>query len=652
MDGATYSRAGLARDLLAQHRRRYAALFAFVAAVAVPFALFAESWIGAGRAWIVEGDVFRAAATNSQLELMRTFALGTLVLAGVSSLAMVAAVVRFVLSPRVREMRVLRQVGASPAQLRRLLIREVLLVAAAGATVGVLVSLPLFAPYVRLQAALGLAPESVEIPVNAAGIAFAWGVLVVVTLAGAARMIRAMSTGREDDASGPRPRRSRLRPVVAIVLAGCVAALALASGESESLPLDAIMLLLIPASAMLAVTALPYLVSGFSWLLTRIPMTGRNPHLLLAVHGFRAVRDRNVPALPAALLLGFLVPLALVMATGQNVSVVENYAGLQATHIARVDAHALAASAASPSGEGAAPMRLAVLDTLSNADDPYGAGSVDAGAVDVALIGSYMPRCRVIEGDFAAVSGPERVATTDSGKHVGDVLHVTMPDHSRRDVTVAAVLGDCGFMTYSVLFDLPSAGLHEDWIGFGLVFYLNEAAGQAAAASFAGAGAAGGSSAAESGDSEEGKVYSLDEWISASLGDTVRSQRQALVMIFLIPAILVLYAVLISASVGRRHEAATCGALDALGFESGDFLATELWRGAINVFFALLLAAVPIGTVYAKAQALAASAGRSAVFDTEVTAIAVAFVIGVLVLAAVVSWRGTRNQLEMSHETK
>ncbi len=222
----------------------------------------------------------------------------------------VAGTLALAVRQRERELAVLRAVGATPRQLRRLVGRETLLVATAAAVPGALLGLLLGRFLYGRFVALGAVPETVPLVVGpfpvlaavAATVSAAW----VAAWFSSRRISGLRPVAALGEASDEKRSRGRLRAIVGLVFAagGVVLALVLTKVSTDAAagplaPLTALM-------GAAAVTLLAPLIARVGLALMTLPMRPLRGSVGLAGMNLRAASGRTAGILGPLTLMGAL----------------------------------------------------------------------------------------------------------------------------------------------------------------------------------------------------------------------------------------------------------------------------------------------------------------------------------------------------------
>ncbi|MEV4509849.1 ABC transporter permease [Dactylosporangium sp. NPDC049525] len=335
--------------------------------------------------------------------------IATVFVGGFVAVFVVSSTCAFAVTSRRRELGLLRAVGATPGQVRRLLLTEIALVAllagVPGAALGALAAPLLAGPFV----AVGLEPAGFTVGVS-------WWALGVSVLAGlvvgaAGVWLSARRAGRVSPLDALRDAAVERRPMtrtrwcfgVLGVLAGGGLALLLPGATAEDKPTIVLLsaMILLVAAALLA----PVLVAP----LVRLVPAGRGATGLL-VRGAAAVAARRLASIAAPVLaaVGFAVLLVGTFQTGSEAVNIEDTAAIPAVSVA-------AGSASVPG--------------LSEAAVQAQQGSSSLPTV------VYLPSGEPLD----AVSGPSFSVPATLGFQVGEVVPLRFADGTVVSLTVASV---------------------------------------------------------------------------------------------------------------------------------------------------------------------------------------------------------------------
>lgn len=382
----------------------------------------------------------------------------------------------FSVALRRRELGLLRAVGATPRQVRRLVMREAALVGLAGGVAGALLSLVVGPLLGRWIVAKGLAPASMSVRPQPVAVAIGAGFMFVVGLCGAwlaaRRAARVRPAEALRDAAVDRGVMTISRWLVGVPsLAGAVALVLLdVDAEPEArLPLAF-------GAASLAIVGLgllaPLIVPRLAALLV-LPLRGA-AGLLIRQHaraGVRRTASTAAPVLVAVGLTGALATMVNSLSASDAAStrarvdpaalVITADGDLSAADVAALRTAATtgagAGGPAEPAHPPAAPSRAGGAPAVSATTPPSGAvvGAVLEG--DVRLRGvtfralaaeraalPLMLRAPVLRGSLAPFDGVVlgELAAKQLGLRVGERVGARLPDGKLRTLRVRAVVAD------------------------------------------------------------------------------------------------------------------------------------------------------------------------------------------------------------------
>ncbi|ADB53020.1 ABC transporter permease [Conexibacter woesei] len=390
-------------------------------------------------------DADAAAGAGVLLSLMATTV-------GFVAVFVIASSFAFAVALRRRELGLLRAVGATPRQVRRLVLGEAALFATAAAVVGALASLavaPLLGGWIADH---GLAPAGMRVAPNLLAVALGSGFMVLVALCGAwaaaRRAARVLPAEALRDAAVDRGVMTIGRWAVGLPAIG--GAVALMQQPVPADPAGQLMVtfgegaLLIVGLTMIAPVLVPPLAALL--VLPAARVRGAGP-LLVRQHARAAVRRTASTAAPV------LVAVGLTAALGSMVGSLEQSDA--ASVKARFDPRAAVVTA--PGGGGLSDADVAALAAIPGAQvaplldadvraiGPEGLGPVAASSLDAAhtplvlrspLVGGSLDR---LHGDAVALG---ELTARPLRKRVGDRVRVWLPDGAERELEVVAIVGD------------------------------------------------------------------------------------------------------------------------------------------------------------------------------------------------------------------
>jgi putative ABC transport system permease protein len=398
----------------------------------------------------------RAARASAGSSPERTAVAGAAILLGLmgTTIALVATFAvasgfALAVALRRRELGLLRAVGATPQQVRRLVAGEAVLLALGAAGVGACLSVALAPLLGAWIAGHGLAPHDMTVAPSLRALALGAASMVAVAAAGAWAAARRASRVRPAealrDAAVDRRVMTAPRWLVGLGALAGAGAVAGAPGTGAGGGLGAALTqtaLAVSALTALAPVVLPRLVA-----LAVLParLGGRVEPLLVRRHARAAVRRTAATAAPVVVIV------ALVGALGTVVDSLE--ASDRASLAAREDPRAAVVSADGP----LSPADLAALRAIAGAHTgavleadvravgadgltAYGALGLDPSAIPLAL------RAPVLQGSLARLRGDAvalgELTARALHRRAGDRLCVWLPDGERRRLAVVAVVAD------------------------------------------------------------------------------------------------------------------------------------------------------------------------------------------------------------------
>jgi putative ABC transport system permease protein len=376
--------------------------------------------------------------------------LGTMgAFAGVVAVFVVGSTFAFAVAQRRRELALMRLIGATPNQLRRMIAGEALAVAIMGGAVGCAAGFALAVPIARALVSGGVAPEGFHAAASWIPLLVGFGTgLLVCEIAVAAAAWRAARVRPAESLREALLERRGLGPVrwlLGLLAVGGAAALIVTVPVGGALAGPAALLLAI-GIALLAPLVLGFPAAALSF----APRAGGAAPGLLASTAMAANR-RRVGAIAA--------PIVLVVALAGTQAVIDGTtrATLQDTTAKRVHApYVLVARA----GDGLPPatVRLAqrlpgvraavgimpttvfLLDPgLDNYGSPWNAAGIDpakvSGGLDLDVLAGSLTS---LHGDTVAVSSE---LAAHRNLHVGAVLTARLADLTRTRLRVGAIFG-------------------------------------------------------------------------------------------------------------------------------------------------------------------------------------------------------------------
>jgi putative ABC transport system permease protein len=374
----------------------------------------------AGREDVLSGDR-RAAAEPESVTRVRWIGaqlmIAMVALGAFAAIFVVGSTCALSAAQRRREIGLLRAVGATPGQVRRLMYAETLVLAAlaglVGAPLGTLAALPMAGPLIRS----GMEPAGFTVTVQPLALAVAYATGIVVALAGvwsvARRAARIPALDALREAAVEKRAMTPVRWVAGLLgLAGGLALLA----AVPSLPVDTqstaglgAAMLLLTAAALLAPVVIVPLVRLVTW-----PWRRAATGMLVREGTLTGARRVASTAAPVLLTVGFAVLLTGTVATVEEVAGIDETAKIPAATVAVPDG----APGLSEAVVAAQPGSSRLSTTVHLGRFPYRA----VGAGDALVLSS----------DTAA----------ETGLRAGDPVEVRWPDGETARLRVAAVRPD------------------------------------------------------------------------------------------------------------------------------------------------------------------------------------------------------------------
>jgi putative ABC transport system permease protein len=369
-------------------------------------------------------------------------------IAGFVALFVVAGTFALAIAQRRRETAVLRALGATPRQVRRLIAGEALLVSLVATGLGLLAARPLANGLVELLAGhgdvpAGFAPGHSWIPLAAAaGMGIGIAQLAVVAAARRAGKVRPAEALREVAIEHGRP--GVVRTLSGVLALGGGAAMALLfKGEQASAFSILAGILLAAGTALLGRWLL-----GLPAALLAAPLRALGAPGLLASTGLAANRWRTAALATPILLIAMLAGTQGVVATStrhdtesvtqQRVTADHVVAGRDGAPLPAGTAERLAGGKGAGAAAGMVPTQVFLLgEGLTGWDAPWSAAGVGGTDVSRALdLGVSRGDVRDVRGTAVAVS--ETVAA-EGHVQVGDVLRARLEDTTAASLRVAAI---------------------------------------------------------------------------------------------------------------------------------------------------------------------------------------------------------------------
>jgi len=406
--------------------------------------------------------------------VLRSFAIVALFV----SIFIIANTFNIVMSQRVRELGLLRAVGATPKQVRRAVLGEAFVVGLLASAIGILVGLGLAYGMEAMLNAIGAELPDFAKPISTATAIIGIGVGVGVTMASAwvparkAGLTAPITAISGHDQVDPRENRRSLILGGVLALAGAVATgLALFGGIDST----ALMLGLLGAGAatlFIGITLLSPLVAApiSRTLGAPIAKVYRRPGVLAKENAAR--NPRRTATTAAALMIGLsLVSMAFVV--GQTLksdlnelletTVQADYAAFAASESGEVPVAVLAEMDASPHLTNVAGMRYWGTSV--------GGIDTEIGTLQLASIEQVLD-LGLVEGAWTDIDdqsfGLREALVDERGLALGDMVPVELADGSVVDLELAAIFSDGNIFEGAIVtearYDTIGEQTNYDWI--------------------------------------------------------------------------------------------------------------------------------------------------------------------------------------------
>lgn len=401
------------------------------------------------RAHAAEADAGdqRVAGRSDLIALLGTIA-GA---AGTVAVFVIASTFAFAVAQRRRENAALRAIGATPGQVRRMVVVEAMLVGLIGGAIGLIAGLPLAGWIATALVNHNAAPQGFAAHVTWIALVCALGAgLLVCLLAVLAVAWRAGSVPPAEALREQRTGRQRIGPARAIVgltLVGCgIAMICVFQGQAALAFSYATALLFMSGVGLLG----PLVLGGLSALVARPLRVLPGALGLLASTALSASRSRGgaigVPIMLITVLAGTGVVLVetdqrntqrvtTVRTTAAQVLVASAGAGLAPDTV-----NAIRALPGVRGATGVLPTQVFLLDRgLANNGDPRPAAGLDggpAGATPGLDLGVRSGSLAAVHGNVIALA---YTVAAPAKLHVGDLLHASMFDLTRLTLRIGAI---------------------------------------------------------------------------------------------------------------------------------------------------------------------------------------------------------------------
>jgi putative ABC transport system permease protein len=367
--------------------------------------------------------------------------------AAVVAVFVVAITFTFAVAQRRRELALLRTIGATPRQVRRMIAGEALVIALIGGAIGCLAALPLAAPIASGLVSHGTAPEGFQPSGNPIPfvIAFATGLVIAEVAASAAawRAARVRPAEALMQASLEPPGLGPARWVAGLLAVGGGAALIITVPVGGALAGPAALSLAI-GTALLSPVLLGFLASALSWPL-RAPRGA--PGLLASAAVATHRRRAGAVAAPIVLVVALAGTQAITDTTTQATLQHVTAQRVRAPYVLTARAGAgLPAATAQLAGQlpgvtaaaGILPTSVFLLDPgLDNFGSPWDAAGLDPAAVPGTL------DLDVQAGSLTSLTGGAVAVSSSLARNadirVGAILNARLADLTRTRLRVGAI---------------------------------------------------------------------------------------------------------------------------------------------------------------------------------------------------------------------
>lgn len=412
-------------------------------------------------------------AARAQLDNLMS-ALGVMSgFSGFMAIFVVASTFAFVVSSRRRELALLRLVGATARQTRRMIMGESLLIALAASLAGVLFALVLEPAVLRLLAARGLTPERIGTPAPWPAFAIALPIGVVVALIGArtasrrASRIPPIDAVRESSADPGRVGFWRFTTGV-VFLAGAGAMLVGIGAISGEFSL--VLGILVPEMAVIALVCLGPVLLPLLVRLIALPLrvTGRVSFPMARDNAAAAAKRTTSLAAPILAISAIAGSMIVTLGVAADWDTATTRAALAAPIVVegngdRTAAAVLAGATVVATADPVIPLEIGLRepadgDEAEGKPDPTDAEAIDVGtAIRARGLKAYRGDLNDLHGDTVAMS---RTELFDNSHRIGDRLAVTLPDGTAATLRLVAAVEDAPSLHADVLVPVALARSH------------------------------------------------------------------------------------------------------------------------------------------------------------------------------------------------
>ncbi len=429
---------------------------------AVPLAGQVRAAVRGAPVRVLTGDHRRDAEPDPDADLLAVGValLGTTSgLAGFVSMFVVAGTFSFAVAARRREFGLLRTAGATPRQVRRLVLGEALAVGVLASLAGGALGTVIARPFARWLAGAGLAPAGFSAHFIWWPVAAAFGAGLLIAMLGS--WLAARRAGRVSPAEvlrDPAADGGAAMPLIRwlaglVALAGAVTLMVVLAGINSAgaaaliLP---IAMLLIICSALLA----PVLIRPLLWLLSRPMAASSGAVSLLASHNAAAALRRTAAtAAPIALTVGFAGSMLAGFGTVNGTQQAAMQRRITATALVTpavgnggLADQTVAAIRRAPGVRAAVPVTDSTVYVRSAGDPDQWTGRYVNGPDLPAVL-----RLPVVAGRLADLTGTGTIAVPAGSWRLGQTASLWLGDSAPVKLRVVAVLADQIDMDQTVL---------------------------------------------------------------------------------------------------------------------------------------------------------------------------------------------------------
>jgi putative ABC transport system permease protein len=543
---------------------------------------------------VLTGDQRRAAEPNpdAQLFVVAISLLGvTSGLAGFVAIFVVAGTFAYAVAARRRELGLLRTVGATPRQARRLVLGEALAVAVAAALAGSVLGTVIAGPFARWLGRAGFAPRDFTahfilwplLAASGAGLLIALaGAFIAARRAGRVRPAEALREAAVDHGTMPLTRWLVALAALggSVPLFGVLAGAHSADAAALILPIT---MLLVVGFAMLA----PVLIPPLAWLLTAPLAASSVTGMLARRSAMTAIRRTAATAAPVLVTVGIagslLAGTDTLISTQQDAARARISAPVMITPgrgAAGLADATVAAVRAAPGVAAAVPVTNTSVYVPSGGDPNQWTGQYVSGP---SL--SRVTRFPVVAGSLSNLTGTGTVAVPAGSWRLGQTASLWLGDSAPVRLRVVAVLADQIDTEQTVLLPWALRDAHTA-TPLASAVYLRLAPGAHLAAVRAAAAAGGGT------------LSRTADYLTASDAQSNHANTLALIAILgmaLIYTGIAIANTLVMATAARNRELATLRLSGALPRQVLSMIGVEaLLVSGIGILFAAAVTAVTV----------------------------------------------------------